>query len=142
MPGRSTPRRLLRALAVLGAACACGDTSVSGPIPPNSPAVFIITIQNFRFTPEHLAVTPGAAVLVRNMDDAAHSVTSAAAPGTYVFGGVNGVEFDTGPFHKGDRTFTVPATAPVGTVVPYFCIVSRNAMLDAADVTIVAPAQP
>ena len=51
---------------------------------------------------------------------------------------MNGVGFDTGPF-LGTRSFTLPADAPVGTVVPYFCGMYRDAMLDAGDITVVAP---
>ena len=104
----------------------------------NGPGSFVLTIQDYTFDPQHLEVPPGATIVVLNHDHFAHTVTSAAAAGTYVYGEVNGVGFDTGPF-RGTRTVTIPPAAPVGTVVPYFCAEYRDAMLDAPDITIVTP---
>jgi hypothetical protein len=54
-------------------------------------------------------------------------VTSESAPGEFAPGGVAGVAFDTGPF-TGARSFTIPADAPPGTVVPFYCSVHRERM--------------
>jgi plastocyanin len=72
------------------------------------------------FRPASLEVAPGAVVTVRNLDGMAHSVTSQASPGAFVAGGVAGVSFDTGPFIS-TATFTIPASAAVGTVIPFYC---------------------
>jgi hypothetical protein len=72
------------------------------------------------FSPLSLQVAPGTVVTVRNLDAMAHSVTSASATGAYSPGAVAGVSFDTGVF-VGTATFTIPANAPPGTTVPYYC---------------------
>ena len=63
-------------------------------------------------------------------DGTEHSVTSQAAAGSFTPGSVAGVSFDTGIF-AGMATFTIPASAPVGTVVPYYCRVHTSMMTDA-----------
>jgi len=89
---------------------------------------FTITIQNMAFSPVRLAVPPGATVTVNNMDAGTpHSVTSQAADGAFTPGAVGGVQFDTGAF-TGTRTFTIPANAPAGTVIPYYCTVHTGSM--------------
>jgi plastocyanin len=92
-----------------------------------APASLTISIENFAFVPPSLDVPPGATVTVRNGDPAPHSVTSESAPGEFAPGGVAGVAFDTGPF-TGARSFTIPADAPPGTVVPFYCSVHRERM--------------
>jgi hypothetical protein len=72
-----------------------------------------------------------------NMDPFAHTVTSEAHEGDFVAGAVNGVAFDTGAF-TGTMTITIPTTAPVGTVIPYFCNIHKAAMANRGVVTIVA----
>jgi hypothetical protein len=68
-----------------------------------------------------------------------HSVTSEAAPGEFVPGSVGGVAFDTGAF-TGDGAFTIPANAPPGTVIPYYCTVHKGAMTTPdGELRIVAP---
>jgi len=96
---------------------------------------YAITISNFTFSPQNLTVPAGATVTVTNMDSAPHSVTSESAPGMYVAGAVNGVSFDTGIFSD-TATFTIPAGAPSGTVVPYFCIVHKAGMRNQGQITI------
>jgi plastocyanin len=81
-----------------------------------------ITIQNFAFSPSNLDVAPGDTVTVMNMDTAPHSVTSESATGNFTLGAVSGVQFDTGILNAGaSGTFTIPASAPANTVLPYFC---------------------
>jgi plastocyanin len=81
------------------------------------------------FEPLILQVAPGAVVTVRSLDlGMAHSVTSQSAPGTFTRGAVAGVSFDTGAF-VGTRTFTIPASAPVGTTVPYYCSTHLSTMV-------------
>ena len=89
---------------------------------------YTITIQNFAFSPSNLDVPPGATVTVVNHDTAPHSVTSESAMGNFTPGGVNGISFDTGTFTAGTRTFTIASSAPLGTVVPYYCAVHLSNM--------------
>ncbi|HEY3359326.1 MAG TPA: hypothetical protein VGQ83_39115 [Polyangia bacterium] len=86
-----------------------------------------IVISNFAFSPLDLQVAPGTTVTVRNEDASPHSVTSESAPGQYTPGAVAGVSFDTGAF-TGTRSFTIPATATSGTVIPYYCSVHTQSM--------------
>jgi plastocyanin len=118
--------------ALLAAACAQPPTQASYP-----PGTFLLRIRNYTFDPQHLTVTPGATIVVVNDDPFDHTVTSEAAPGSFAPGAVNGVSFDTGPF-QGARQIDIPADAPVGTVVPYFCEMHGAAMTDAPDITIAA----
>jgi hypothetical protein len=122
----------LLALALAG----CNVVGV-GPPPPSSPDTFAINLRINTFVPQHLEVPPGATVAVHADPAGLHSVTSAPAPAFYEAGGVNGVAFDTGVF-RGNATFTVSADAPVGTVIPYFCVVHQSAEQQ-GDITIVAP---
>lgn len=134
------------AFAAFSAFClACGGSSTSsgggavdidaGVSDAGSSIPHIITISNFMFSPTNLTVPPGATVTVVNKDSAPHSVTSQSAPGKLTFGSVAGVSFDTGAF-TGTTTFTLPANAPEGTVVPYFCTVHRQHMANSGQITI------
>jgi plastocyanin len=96
---------------------------------------FIITISNFTFSPTNLDVPAGATVTVQNMDAVPHTVTSQSMPGQFVPGAVAGVAFDTGIIN-GTVMFTIPTTAPSGTVVPYFCMVHKNGMRNQPQITI------
>jgi plastocyanin len=88
-----------------------------------------ITIQNFAFSPNTLTVAPGDTVTVMNMDSAPHSVTSESAANSFQLGAVNGVQFDTGILNAGaSGSFTIPASAPTGTAVPFFCKVHLSSM--------------
>ena len=124
-------RRIGRGLALAGAALAlasCGGSSSGGggSVSGLGPG-FYITIQGMAFAPSELAVPPGETVTVLNQDAMQHSVTSEAAAGDFTPGSVGGVQFDTGQF-TGRRSFTIPANAPDGTVIPYYCSVHKGAM--------------
>jgi plastocyanin len=106
-----------------GSSSGGGGGTVSGGAPG-----FYITIQGMAFSPLELSVPPGGTVTVVNRDAMAHTVTSEAAAGSFSPGGVAGVQFDTGQF-TGTRTFTIPANAPSGTVVPYYCGVHTSTMV-------------
>jgi plastocyanin len=88
-----------------------------------------ISIQAFTWVPADLTVQPGATVTIHNNDTAPHTVTSQSVPRAFVPGGVQGISFDTGIIPPGGMaTITIPATAPHGTVIPYFCSVHTSAM--------------
>jgi len=114
---------------------ACG-----GGAAPRAPASLAPTLRivNFTYSPQRLEVTPGASIVVLNEDPVQHSVTSAAAPGVFTYGTVNGLGFDTGPF-TGARVISIPGNATVGTVVPYFCRLHAGAMVNEGEIAIVAP---
>ncbi len=126
-------RMLAAGAAVALASCGSSSGSSSGTSGTSGGGVtsgapgFTITIQGMAFSPLELSVPPGQTVTVVNMDAVPHSVTSEATPGAYTPGAVGGVQFDTGVF-TGQRTFTIPANAPNGTVIPYYCMVHRGAM--------------
>ncbi|WP_242357005.1 MULTISPECIES: plastocyanin/azurin family copper-binding protein [Anaeromyxobacter] len=86
-----------------------------------------ITIKGMAFSPLKLEVAPGATVTVRNLDSMPHSVTSESTAGAFRPGAASGVSFDTGSF-TGERTFTIPANAPVGATIPYYCSVHLGTM--------------
>lgn len=117
---------LLSVVAALGAGAlwACGSSSSSNK---NLPPGFYITIASLRFSPLNLDVPPGATVTVLNDDSMDHDVTSEATSGAFTPGAVAGVSFETGPF-TGQRSFTIPSTAPEGTVIPYFCKIHTSTM--------------
>jgi plastocyanin len=111
----------LALVAVASASWAC-----QGEPPPSvTSQAPVVTIVGSLDSPERLEVPPGATVVVENFDPLTHTVTSAAADGTYAPGGVNGVQFDTGPI-AASAAFAIPADAPPGTVVPYFCSIHRE----------------
>ncbi len=133
----------LSLLAAAGAAgVACGGSSSDDGGGDSLPAGFYITISGMRFAPLDLAVPPGATVTVLNRDGEVHSVTSQSAPSSFAPGGVAGVTFDTGLF-LGQRTFAIPAGAPEGTVIPYYCTSHRELMATPnGTITIRAASQP
>ena len=56
--------------------------------------------------------------------------------GNFVLGAVNGVQFDTGIIQPGSSgTFSIPANAPSGTVIPFFCVV-HGAMMQQGTLTV------
>ncbi|MBF5042973.1 hypothetical protein FGE12_11290 [Aggregicoccus sp. 17bor-14] len=117
---------------------ACGGSSYGGGNPspsPSNPNEAVLTIQNMAFSPANLAVVPGQTVRVRNLDAMAHSVTSQSAPNQFRPGAVNGISFDTGAF-TGERTFVIPTSAAVGTLVPYFCTVHPGTMANTGVITV------
>jgi plastocyanin len=126
----------------LGAALAVGCGGSSSTSSGQTASGFTITIASMAFAPLGLAVPPGATVTVVNRDSMAHSVTSEAAPNAFTPGAVSGVSFDTGPF-TGTRTITIPANAPEGAVIPYYCTVHGNTMATPnGTITIHAAARP
>jgi plastocyanin len=99
----------------------------------------VITITNFQYSPADLAVKPGTTVTVVNHDADAHSVTSQSTANAFTPGAVAGIHFDTGSFHT-TATFSLPATALPGTVIPYFCTVHGTmAGMGTGRITIVPP---
>jgi len=128
------------ALLATSIAAACGDSS--SPSPASSSPGFFISISNLTFSPAALRVPPGGTVTVINDDGEDHSVTSEASPNAFTPGSVAGVSFDTGPF-IGTRSFTLPSSAPNGTVIPFFCTVHTGTMTTPnGAVTIDSTAQP
>jgi plastocyanin len=105
----------------------CGSSGGGGSSSSGGPPGFYITIHSMSFGPAELAAPPGATVTVVNQDGFQHSVTSEAAAGDFTPGAVGGVQFDTGPF-TGTATFTIPANAVDGTVIPYYCTVHKSMM--------------
>ncbi len=74
-------------------------------------------------------MAPGGTVTVHNNDSVPHSMTSESAMGNFTLGAVDGVTFDTGIIPAGgSASFTIPATAPSGTMIPFFCKVHTSAM--------------
>jgi plastocyanin len=114
---------------------ACGGGAPPSASSASAPTLHIV---NFTYSPQRLEVAPGASVIVLNEDPVQHSVTSAAAPGTFTYGTVDGLGFDTGPF-TGARVISIPGTATVGTVVPYFCWLHAGAMVNEGEIVVVAP---
>lgn len=119
---------------------ACGGSNSSGG---GGSTGLQITISNLTYSPAALGVPQGGTVTVVNNDAVQHSVTSEATQGSYTLGGVAGVSFDTGLF-SGTKTFVIPANAPVGTKVWFFCS-NHKAMMnggagDAGNWIMVAPA--
>jgi plastocyanin len=100
----------------------CGGSSSNTPAAAAPPAAssYVITISNMTFSPLALHAPAGATVTVVNRDGELHSVTSEATPNAFTPGSASGVAFDTGLF-LGARQFTLPANAPNGAVIPYYC---------------------
>jgi hypothetical protein len=94
----------------------------------------------YTFQPANLAAPPVTTVLVQNRDPFAHWLRSAAAPGQYVYAAVAGISIDLYVPAQAERSFALPATAPVGTVVPYFCVLHTSAMLNQGSITVAPPA--
>jgi plastocyanin len=103
-----------------------------------------ITIQGYAFSPLELTVDAGTTIRVVNLDSMAHTVTSEASDNAFVAGAVAGVSFDTGQVNPGSdpgggygyvrgatgsASITIPASAPSGTVVPYFCVNHAGTMV-------------
>ena len=130
-----------KTLAVLGVgfgllAAGCGEDS------EGDASGFYVSIAGLAFSPLQLAVPPGATVTVLNRDAEAHTVTSEAAAGDFTPGAVAGISFDTGPF-TGRATFTIPPSAPEGTVIPYYCGTHLHTMVTpTGTIRIAAGAQP
>ncbi len=127
MSAYKTAKVALLAMAGLALA-ACGGSSSSSTSSRPTAAGFYIVISGLAFSPLNLHAPPGATVTVLNDDSMSHSVTSEPAPNMFTPGSVAGISFDTGIFPNGNRSFTLPADAKDGTVIPYFCANHRNTM--------------
>jgi plastocyanin len=111
--------RLVAAFIAVVALASCNEPA----FPPGGAQGAVIVIASLAFTPASVTVPPGATIEVVNQDAVPHSVTSEAAVGAFAAGAVAGVSFDTGPFTAGTRFITIPADAPDGTVISFFCTV-------------------
>jgi plastocyanin len=119
-----------------GSGGAGGTGGSGGGSGVDAAVAYVITISNFTFSPDNLDVPAGGTVTVRNNDTVPHSATSETVEASFVPGAAGGVSFDTGVFASGERTFTIPATAAPGTVVPYFCTVHTSAMKNNPHITV------
>lgn len=117
-----------------------GDSGTPGPTGP------MIVIQGYAFSPAELTVDAGTTIAIVNRDSMAHTVTSETQDNDFVAGAVNGVSFDTGPvqptsdpggggggygYLRGATagvSITIPASAPSGTVIPFFCSTHTSSM--------------
>ena len=129
-------------LTLAGVALGCGSSSApAAPVLPTSG--FFITISNLTYSPSSLHAPPGATVTVVNLDSTPHSVTSESTANAFTPGSVSGIAFDTGAFTGGSVGFTLPANAPNGTVIPFYCTVHLSMMSPAnGSITIDTSAQP
>ncbi len=121
-----------RAALIAAAALACGSSGRDQPL-----GQYVLTIQANVFTPARLEVPPGATVVVLNRDPRLHTVTSEAVAGSFTYGEVGGVGFDTGPVAE-HGAFGVPASAEPGTVVPFFDR-QLGAAVEEGELVVVAP---
>lgn len=135
--------KLLLAVSCVVFAIGCGGNDGSNPPPPGgnpdsgpvnlSPT---IKISSFAFNPVDLTVDAGTTIQVKNNDGTSHTVTSEAKDDDYSPGGVNGVAFDTGQITGGSSaSFTIPTSAPSGTVIPFYCAV-HNSMMGNGHITV------
>ena len=128
---------------------ACSSSSGSSTPPPpgdgGGGGGAQITISNYTFSPADLTVDAGTVIHIVNNDGFSHTITSETADNVFAAGAVNGVSFDTGsipaastssggPYGGGSTTtpgtidLTIPATAPSGTVIPFFCNIHKGSM--------------
>ena len=128
-------RRVAAATLTVTALASCSGAGATAL--PSTP--YVITILNYTFDPADLSAPPGATVLVKNLDDVDHWLSSSAAPGQFVHAAVGGLDLDLLVPARDERVFSVPADAVVGTVVPYFCRLSQGAMVNQGTITIAAP---
>jgi plastocyanin len=109
----------LRAAALSLALAACGN---SENLPSGVAPKYAVKLLAYQVTPSAITVPPGQTVLFLNLDDTQdHLLASEATAGTRVRGGVNGVSFELPLDPAGAMPWTVPASAPPGTVLPWFC---------------------
>ena len=146
MSMRSTHRLLLpAALAGLATLAGCGGSS-SGPnnsVGSGMPPGFYINIAGLAYSPLQLEAPPGATVTVLNQDSMPHTVTSEAAAGSFVPAAVSGVQFDQAVAAHSTATFTLPANAPEGATIPYYCKVHTSTMVtQTGTIHVNASAQP
>lgn len=125
--------------AISGAdADAVADVTISADTGGDAAAAsFVITIQDFGYSPENLVVPAGGTVTVKNEDTVPHTVTSQAKVADYTPGAVSGVSFDTGNIAAGTTvTFKIAAVATSGTVVPYYCTLHKAGMKNGGAITV------
>lgn len=117
------------ALGVL--AVGCGDDGGSAP-DSGTAGVTLTFSSGFGFSPSELTVDPGTVITVKNEDSTPHTATSEAADDDFTPGGVGGVEFDTSTVPSGGSAqITLPASAPSGTVIPFYCEIHKGMMVPA-----------
>jgi plastocyanin len=116
------------AVAGCGGGTTYGGSAAPAPTPAAPTTGATITISGMAFSPLDLHVPAGGTVTVVNRDGVQHSVTSETAANMFTPGSVGGVQFDTGLF-VGTHTFSIPANAATGTVVPYYCRNHLNTMV-------------
>jgi plastocyanin len=106
-------------LAVIAGCGESGSTSLSGP-PPDAGAT--IVIQGYAYSPLELTVDAGTVIAVHNLDEHVHTVTSESSDNAFIPGRASGVAFDSGNVDGNAwGAFTVPADAPSGATLPYYC---------------------
>jgi hypothetical protein len=144
---------MMLGLVMIGCSCGGNDTSMAmnnppanpnpnpapNPSPPPSPGPgpYVMTISGSRLSPATLSVKAGATVMVVSQDSDMHTLSSAAEEGSQTPGAVDGVSFDTQEF-QGSASFKVPASAPVGTVIPYFWTL-QGSVMGTGTITVAAP---
>lgn len=115
------------------------------PLPDSgSPAGAFIVITNLAYSPVELTVDAGTLIGITNNDGMEHTVTSEAADNAFTPSAVGGVSFDVtvpaatsgggGPYgggggaSPGTASFTIPASAASGTVIPFYCNIHKGTM--------------
>ena len=130
----------LAVVAALGLACSSDNNNNPPPdsgtpdsgTPDSGTPGPTITITGFTFSPTPLTVDAGSTITVKNTSGSAHTVTSESAENDFTPGAVNGVSFDTGSISAGGTaTFNIPANAPSGTDIPYYCKFHQSGMTPA-----------
>lgn len=123
------------------AAAACGSSNKSGGGGTGGPQ---IVISNLTYSPADLTVDAGTTITLINQDGMEHSVVSEASDNSFTQAAVGGVSFmvdipaatgtSGGPYggggssNPGTATLTIPANAPSGTVIPFYCHFHTNTM--------------
>ena len=108
---------MLRAplVAALALALACG----SGSNGATSSTPYAVTLLAYSVTPATPTAPPGAAVLFQNLDqNEEHLLVSDASTGAAQEASAS---FPLFLSQDGDTVWTIPASAPAGTAVPYHC---------------------
>lgn len=123
------------------AACGGGTSTPSGgggggAVGGGGQSGNLITISAFAFSPQNLTVPAGATVQIVNDDSGIpHTVTSSVTSESFSPGAVNGVSFDSGDV-AAQGQIQIPASAPSGTVIPYYCRVHLGMMVNRPTITV------